>query len=47
MVDGGVNRETARAVREAGTDVLISGSAFFSASDPQAEIMALKGMYRI
>jgi len=29
-VDGGVNRETIDAVLDAGTDVLVSGSAFFS-----------------
>lgn len=29
-VDGGVNRETLGAVLEAGTDVVVSGSAFFS-----------------
>ncbi len=37
-VDGGVNRDTAQAVREAGTDVLISGSSFFAAADPPREV---------
>lgn len=41
-VDGGVNRSTARSVLEAGADVLVTGSAFFSASDPRAELEALK-----
>ncbi|HUX22259.1 MAG TPA: ribulose-phosphate 3-epimerase [Spirochaetia bacterium] len=42
-VDGGVNRGTAEAVREAGTDVLISGSSFFAAEDPALEVMLFKG----
>ncbi len=42
-VDGGVNRDTAEAVREAGTDVLISGSSFFAAPDPSLEVMLFKG----
>lgn len=42
-VDGGVNRKTADAVREAGTDVLISGSSFFAAEDPSLEVMLFKG----
>ncbi len=42
-VDGGVNRETAAIVREAGTDVLISGSAFFSADDPKEEVALVRG----
>lgn len=42
-VDGGVNRETAAMVREAGTDVLISGSAFFKAADPQEEVALVRG----
>jgi len=42
-VDGGVNRETAPSVREAGADVLVSGSAFFKSEDKTAEISILKG----
>ncbi len=42
-VDGGVNRETAPSVREAGADVLVSGSAFFKSEDQTAEISILKG----
>ncbi|MBN1686068.1 MAG: ribulose-phosphate 3-epimerase [Spirochaetales bacterium] len=43
-VDGGVNRDTALAVRDAGTDVLVSGSAFFAAQDPRDEVRFLKGI---
>ncbi|HDQ14156.1 MAG TPA: ribulose-phosphate 3-epimerase [Sediminispirochaeta sp.] len=42
-VDGGVNRNTADAVRRAGADVLISGSAFFKASDPREEVRRVRG----
>ncbi len=43
MVDGGINRETAAVVREAGTDVLITGSAFFAADDPARELRLIRG----
>lgn len=33
QVDGGINRETAELVREAGADVLVSGSYIFGAED--------------
>ena len=36
QVDGGVNRETARAAREAGADLLVAGSAIFWNDDPAA-----------
>ena len=42
-VDGGVNRSTALDVRQSGADVLITGSAFFGAVDPAAEIDFFKG----
>lgn len=42
-VDGGINRDTARMVREAGTNVLVSGSAFFKADDPQQEVRYVRG----
>jgi ribulose-phosphate 3-epimerase len=29
QVDGGINRDTARAAREAGADLLVAGSAIF------------------
>jgi len=36
QVDGGVNRETARAARGAGADLLVAGSAIFWSDDPAA-----------
>ncbi|MDY7028425.1 MAG: ribulose-phosphate 3-epimerase [Spirochaetota bacterium] len=42
-VDGGINRDTARMVREAGTNVLVSGSAFFKADDPREEVRYVRG----
>lgn len=42
-VDGGVNPETAPLCREAGANVLVAGSAVFSASDPKAMINTLRG----
>lgn len=42
-VDGGINRDTARMVREAGTNVLVSGSAFFTADDPREEVRYVRG----
>ena len=43
-VDGGVNRETGKLLVEAGADVLVAGSAIFGASDPVAEVAALKSL---
>ncbi len=43
-VDGGVNRDTGRRLREAGVDILVAGSAVFKAPDPIAEISALKNL---
>jgi ribulose-phosphate 3-epimerase len=34
QVDGGISRETARAVRDAGADLLVAGSAVFWRDDP-------------
>jgi len=34
QVDGGINRETAPAAREAGADLLVAGSAIFWSDDP-------------
>ena len=42
-VDGGVKRDTASEIARAGTDVFISGSAFFSAEDPGSEVAYYKG----
>ncbi|MCD8292680.1 MAG: ribulose-phosphate 3-epimerase, partial [Prevotellaceae bacterium] len=41
-VDGGVNLHTGARLVEAGTDVLVSGSAVFQAPDPLEAIRALK-----
>lgn len=43
-VDGGVNRETGTQLVAAGADVLVAGNAVFKASDPMAEIAALKAL---
>jgi ribulose-phosphate 3-epimerase len=42
-VDGGVNRETAASIRQAGADVLVAGSAFFQAGDKKELIKTLAG----
>jgi ribulose-phosphate 3-epimerase len=42
-VDGGVNSSTAERVREAGTEVLVSGSSFFKAEDPAREVRLVRG----
>ena len=41
-VDGGVNRQTAPLLAEAGVDVFVTGSAVFGAPDPVAEVSLLK-----
>jgi ribulose-phosphate 3-epimerase len=41
-VDGGVNAETARAVVDAGANVLVAGSAVFSGNDYKATIGAIR-----
>lgn len=43
-VDGGVNAGTAPFCVEAGADVLVAGSAVFSAADPAAEVRALAAL---
>lgn len=42
-VDGGINKDTCRSVVEAGADVLVTGSFYFSASDSKKAISLLKG----
>ncbi len=42
-VDGGIARETIRDVWNAGADTFVAGNAIFSATDPKAEIAALRG----
>lgn len=43
-IDGGVNRNNALALYEAGADVLVAGSAVFGALDPVSEVDLLKGL---
>lgn len=43
-VDGGVNKETSALLVEAGADVLVAGSAIFSAPDPRRMIVDLKNL---
>ena len=43
-VDGGVNRQTAPQLSEAGVDVFVTGSAVFGADDPAAEVRVLKDL---
>jgi ribulose-phosphate 3-epimerase len=43
-VDGGINRQTAKACREAGTDVFVAGSAIFKQEDRKASIDAIRGV---
>ena len=40
QVDGGVNRETVRAARDAGADLLVAGSAIFWSDDPARPIVS-------
>ncbi|MDO4573324.1 MAG: ribulose-phosphate 3-epimerase [Clostridia bacterium] len=42
-IDGGVNPETARLCTEAGADILVAGSAVFTAENPSAMIRLLRG----
>ena len=43
-IDGGVNLETGRQLKEAGADVLVSGSFIFSAPNPTQACEALKNI---
>ncbi len=42
QVDGGINPETAKLVRDAGVDVIVAGTAVFRADDPAQAIAALR-----
>lgn len=42
-VDGGINPETSRLVREAGANVLVAGSAIYSSADRAAAIRDIRG----
>jgi ribulose-phosphate 3-epimerase len=41
-IDGGVNQQNAKALLDAGADVLVAGNFVFSSSDPKATILKLK-----
>ncbi|SFH63080.1 ribulose-phosphate 3-epimerase [Selenomonas ruminantium] len=41
-VDGGINAETSKLVREAGANVLVAGSAIYGAEDAAAAIQAIR-----
>lgn len=43
-VDGGVDRNTAPRLVEAGADILVAGNAVFGAADPEQEIQRLKNL---
>ena len=43
-IDGGVNQDNARALMDAGADVLVAGNFVFSASNPKEVIQRLKSM---
>lgn len=42
-VDGGINAETSKLVREAGANILVAGSAIYEAEDIVAAIKAIRG----
>lgn len=42
-VDGGINAETAKAVQEAGANVLVAGSAIYEAADVAKAIQSIRG----
>lgn len=44
QIDGGVNRQTAPLLAQAGADCLVAGSAVFHATNPQEEIEYLKNL---
>lgn len=43
QVDGGVNPQTAKLVRDAGASILVAGSAVYQAPDMKAAIAAIRG----
>ncbi len=43
QVDGGINEKTVHTVLDAGANVIVAGSAFFSSPDPASFVSALKG----
>jgi ribulose-phosphate 3-epimerase len=43
-IDGGVTLENAKAIIDAGADVLVAGNTVFKSADPIATIAALKNL---
>lgn len=43
-VDGGVNPDNAKALKDAGTDIVVVGNAVFSAPEPHAVISSIKSL---
>ena len=43
-VDGGIGADNAKAVIDAGADVLVAGSSIFNSADPKETIRQLKGL---
>ncbi|MCM1034369.1 MAG: ribulose-phosphate 3-epimerase [Paludibacter sp.] len=43
-IDGGVNKQNAPLLFEAGADVLVAGSSVFKAADPENAVLELKGL---
>jgi ribulose-phosphate 3-epimerase len=43
-VDGGINEKTAALARDAGADVLVTGSSFFGSPDKRALVRGMKGL---
>jgi ribulose-phosphate 3-epimerase len=43
-VDGGINEKTAALARDAGSDVLVTGSSFFGSPDKRALVRGMKGL---
>jgi ribulose-phosphate 3-epimerase len=41
-VDGGIDRDTVRAVVAAGASILVAGNAVFGAGNPEAAVRALR-----
>jgi ribulose-phosphate 3-epimerase len=44
-IDGGIDEETSKQAREAGVDILVSGTSFFGAADQKAFVQRLRGVY--
>ncbi|HUI71461.1 MAG TPA: ribulose-phosphate 3-epimerase [Spirochaetia bacterium] len=44
-VDGGINRSTIKSALNAGADVIVAGSAVFTAADPAEEVAFLRGAW--